>query len=152
MSRVYKVNSEAVGEASAMLGLALPVRVFVRRYDWLGGRYIDLRDGVHRIGIASDLSPSRASSMLWHELTHALQVERLGSAAAFRELWWSDMQAAGLTRQQAQRAEGRAYRRTPLEAEANANERLHRQFMLTSRARDPARRLAGAYALRLTWR
>jgi hypothetical protein len=57
--------------------------VLVRRYKHLGGRYIGLRNGVHRIGVASGLSARSASRMLWHELTHAAQVERLGGEAAF---------------------------------------------------------------------
>jgi len=65
-----------------MLGLALPARMFVRRYEWRGGRDIDLRDGVHHVGIAHELPPSTASRPLWHELTHALQVEQLGRGLA----------------------------------------------------------------------
>jgi hypothetical protein len=151
MSRMYVVDRDALRGAPAMLGIVLPVRVFVLRYTWVGGRYIDLRNGEHRIGVASDLSAALASRTIWHELTHALQVERYGDVAVFWESWWAEMREAGLTRRQAQRAEGRRYRRTRLEAEATANERLHRELALTIPARPRPRLTSGPHALRFAW-
>jgi hypothetical protein len=129
----FRVDHERVDEAARQLGLTMPVRVFVRGYAYYTGRYIGLRDGVHHIGVSSFLPARLASRALWHELTHAAQVERLGSDAAFTTRWWAEMAAAGLTRRQASRGEGRAYDRTPLESEARANERRHRRVRLAAR-------------------
>jgi hypothetical protein len=135
--RRYAIDIDAVAEAEALLGLRSPVRVFIRRYEWLDGRYIALRDGVHHVGVAHDLSARAASKTVWHELTHALQAERLGGERAFRQQWWAEMRAAGVSRPKALRGEGRAYRRTALEVEARANERLHRELALTTRLGRP---------------
>jgi hypothetical protein len=129
----FRVLQACVDDAGRQLGLTMPVRVLVRSYRHLSGRYIGLRDGVHHIGLASDLSARSASRVLWHELTHAAQVERLGGHAAFTKRWWAEMKAAGLTTRQASRAETRGYGRTPLEREARANERRHRRLALAAR-------------------
>ena len=131
MTSRFEVDEDAVAQASLMLGLKHPVRVFVRRYEWGLGRYIAFIDGEHRIGIASDLSPRKASQVLWHEMTHAHQVERLGSKQNFDGVWRQQMHALGLTRKQAARATGRRYRRAPLEREAEQHERNHRRVSLT---------------------
>jgi hypothetical protein len=119
----FRVLHERVDDAARQLGLTMPVRVFVRGYRHYTGRYIGLHDGVHHIGVSSYLPARLASRALWHELTHAAQVEQLGGEAAFTTRWWAEMAAAGLTRRQASRGEGRAYDRTPLEREARVNER-----------------------------
>ncbi|MEA2493269.1 MAG: hypothetical protein QOJ29_1180 [Thermoleophilaceae bacterium] len=126
----FSVAHDSVQQAAHMLGLTHRVRVYVRRYEWLGGRYIALVDGEHRIGVASDLSAREASRALWHELTHARQVEQLGGAEEFSTRWWREMSELGLTRVEAALADSRRYRSAPLEAEAKVGERNHRRLSL----------------------
>jgi len=139
MTSRYEVDMSAVAAAARALGLRHPVRVFIRRYTWGDGRYIGFVDGEHRVGVASDLSARRASRTLWHELTHALQVERLGDERTFWSLWWKQMRKLGLSRTQAARATSLRYRRAPLEAEAYRNERRHASRALTRPRRRPRR-------------
>jgi hypothetical protein len=150
MSR-FRVDTDAMDQASAALGLLLDVRVFVRRYEYPSGRYIGVRGGVHHIGVDRDLSAPDASRTLWHELTHALQAERLGGHKAFERQWWAEMREIGLSRRQASRASGRRYRRTALEAEAARNERRHSHLALAvsqRRSTSMLRRLMSAGAQR----
>jgi hypothetical protein len=84
MSSRYEVDQMAVARAAAILGLQYRVRVLVRSYAWGTGRYIGFSDGEHRIGVAADVTARRASRVIWHELTHASQVERCGGEGAFR--------------------------------------------------------------------
>jgi hypothetical protein len=141
----FDVDRVAIAQAGELLGLEHPVRVFVRAYAWGEGRYIAFKDGEHRIGVAADLPPRNASQVLWHELTHAQQVERLGGETAFDRLWCQQMRDMGLTRLQAARATGRRYRRAALEVEAEANERRHRELALV-RSRE------GRFAALISWR
>ena len=130
MTSRFEVDQDAVAQAARMLGLRHPVRVFVRRYEWGLGRYIALIDGEHRIGVAADLSPGMASRVLWHEMTHARQIERLGGQRKFDAVWREQMRGLGMTPMQAARATGRRYRRAPLEREAEQYERNHRKLAL----------------------
>ena len=68
MTSQFEVDEDAVAQASLMLGLNHPVRVFVRRYEWGLGRYVAFIDGEHRIGVAADLTRLKASQVLWHAL------------------------------------------------------------------------------------
>lgn len=134
MTSRFEVSPDAVREAGRILGLEHPVRVFICAYVWGDGRYyVSFKDEAHRVGVAADLSFRSASRVLWHELTHAVQVERLGSEEAFRALWWQQMHDLGLSRQEAARATGRRYRRAGLEVEARVNERRHRKLALAHR-------------------
>ena len=137
MAARYDVDTEAIDRARKLLGIAGPVRVAIRRFTWGSGRYVALRNGTHHISVASDLSPRAASRTLWHELTHALQVETLGGEVAFTQQWWAEMDALGLSRHDAARARGRRYARAPLERAARANERRHREVRLCSRPIGP---------------
>lgn len=127
-----RIDHDAVERAANELGLQSDVRVLVRHYKYGSGRYIGSRDGVHHIGLHADLSPGEASMVIWHELTHALQAERLGGYDGFVARWSAEMKAAGLSAQQAARAEGRLYNRTALEREAIRNETRHNGLHLTA--------------------
>ena len=142
MTSRFDVDRAAMAKVGEMLGLEHPVGVFIRGYTWGNGRSIAFTDGQHRIGVAADLSPRRASRVLWHEMTHALQVEREGSEKAFLSLWHKQMRDLGLTRMQAAHATGRRYRRAGLEVEAEANECRHRELALTRRRPSAPRRAA----------
>jgi hypothetical protein len=144
MTSRFDVDDAAVAQASQQLGVTLPVRVFKRRYAHATGNYLGIRDGAHRIGVHCELASAEASRVLWHELTHAAQAERLGGSDAFDRRRNDEVHAAGLTRQDAARAEGARYEQMPLEREALANERRHRQLHLTRRTRP---RTAAPYRL-----
>jgi hypothetical protein len=128
------LDLEAVNDARSALGIKAPVAILIRAYTHLDGRYIGFKGGAHRIGIDRDLPARVASRVVWHELTHASQVERLGSLGDWAARWDGEMKALGLTKQQSSRASARRYNRAPLEREARANERRFRRFRLTQKS------------------
>jgi hypothetical protein len=124
----FRIDHDAVDRGRLMLGIQKPVAVRITYYDrsQIDGRYICERDGVHRIGVDGAQSPKAASKVLWHELAHVLQAERLGGHDAFDRLWRAEMKAADVSAAEWTRGKrGRRYRRTPLEAEAEAVAREH---------------------------
>jgi hypothetical protein len=133
--RRYDVDTAELAKACTVLAIALPVRVVLRSFKYRSGRYTGTRGGKHVITLDAMLSPRKANRILWHELTHAAQVERLGGYERWNERWWNEMRHQGLTREQALRAETRRYSQTPLEQEARDNERLHRRGRLVRRRR-----------------
>jgi hypothetical protein len=64
------------------------------------------RDGRHVVTISTYLGGDEANMTLWHELTHAVQTERVGE-----EKFWADYRMFGRS--------GRAYETNPYEIEAN---------------------------------
>jgi hypothetical protein len=131
----FDVDQAAVRRACRFLGLKRGVKVTRHYYENYDGRYIGVRSGLHRIGIASDLSPREASMTLWHELMHAKQAECLGGHPQFERQWWGEMRAAGLSRVEAARADGARYSRTPMEREARSAEKNHVLLPLARRIR-----------------
>lgn len=102
----YLVKRQNLTAAIAELGLELPVVIrFNSRHGRTNGNY-RRQHTHHDIMLKSYLDHEQASSTLWHELTHAMQAERAGSAFA-----WSV-----LTKQQRKTP----YRRRPIEVEARA--------------------------------
>src|SRR3954452_15910642 len=94
--RRFHVPLDAVAGALRELGLQHPVAISVVPMGNFDGRYIGLKNGVHRISVRARSSPRRASWTLWHELGHAMQSERLGSGEAFAQQWDAEARAAGI--------------------------------------------------------
>ena len=127
----FRQNRKAVERAAQDLGIVHEVKVFVREYKHGLGAYSGFRDGSHRIGIDWRMPHRAASAVIWHELTHVAQIERLGGAEAFYAQRERERVAAGLSPEDEYRAERRAYRQMPLEREAHESERRHRDVLLT---------------------
>jgi len=106
------------------LGLTSPVRVTFVKYGPMsdqGGRYVRLGETGHRLSVCGHATPREASSILWHELAHAVQVERLGGHRLFEQLWARELREAGISWRQLRESaySVRAYRSMPLEREAD---------------------------------
>ncbi len=125
------LNHEGLREACAALRMSSAVARLtnLRRF---GGRYVGIRNGRHSITVSKvcGWAPGEASRVLWHELAHARQVERiareqrcsLGDAfARFEALWFEQMVAAGITLAMLRRGEYdlATYNSTALEVDAN---------------------------------
>lgn len=115
-----RLNKDDCRIAKHILGVEWPVRI---KYDSRQGYYTE-RLGVHRtkadgkggyfhqIMIKTYLTPLEASKVLWHELTHAAQAERLGVNEFARQ--YRMYSGTG--------SFGAAYRNNPFEVEARKNE------------------------------
>lgn len=80
----FTIDRKALAAAIEQLGLKLPVKIrYNARVGGTQGNY-RLRNGNHDIMLKSYLTPEQASSTLWHELTHAMQAERVGGTS---EVW-----------------------------------------------------------------
>jgi hypothetical protein len=98
------VDHDALREAESDLGLTFPARITweklrARTQDAMVlGRYngIDPFHPAHNIALNPNLTTRRASATLWHELTHAMQAERLGSFARFDSEYARQLRAIGL--------------------------------------------------------
>lgn len=134
----FKVDQAALREAIEFFGLKLPVKIRFSARDGrkrgshtllhTGGRvrmtatavyHLDTATGSHHdIMVKSYLNPERASRILWHELTHAMQCERAIAAADAqtpkeRNAAWHEVSAA---------SRGVGYHYKPVEIEARAHE------------------------------
>ncbi len=113
----------AIVRACERLGVCEPVVISEVNYDrgrWAGMHGFE--GGVHRISVARWCDPAYASRILWHELRHAEQSERMGHAAFNR-----DYMRYG--------RKGASYFANPYEVEARATERLHEWLPLMSAPR-----------------
>lgn len=83
----WKIDRAALRDACDLLGLKLPVSIrFNSRFGNTHGNYT-FRRGGHDIMLKSYRTADQANETLWHELTHALQVERGGGTyQAFEKL------------------------------------------------------------------
>jgi hypothetical protein len=132
----WKLNQPAVDEAIAFLGIKLPVTIKQTRRTGsqkgahtmrpegpgirvtssgiVGLRTAERAAWSHRITAKSYLSPAEASAVLWHELTHAMQAERviasLPADASPIDIYNAHHSAY---------FDGTAYTRKPWEIEAN---------------------------------
>lgn len=109
----WEFDLDALALAARTLGLRLPIEVGCAEYPrgrW-GGMHSCERRGtsyVHRVRVRRASSANSASRLLWHELAHAAQSERLGTDAFDREY---------------EREERRVgYERNPFEIEAREHE------------------------------
>lgn len=74
----YRVDQRALRAAIETLGLKLPVKIrYNGRVGQTNGNYT-FRGGYHDIMLKTYHTADQASSTLWHELTHAMQSERVG--------------------------------------------------------------------------
>lgn len=95
------------------------------------GRYVARNaDGRHRLSLSRKLPVREADFVLCHELTHALQVQRLGGVKEFVREWTREMREVGITTSVLRSGsfDLATYNSTPLEAEAI--EGMHRWFPL----------------------
>lgn len=122
---MYVVDYDAVNEARDILGLEDEVEIWWRYMRCTSGRYHYRPNGKHRITIADAhrFMPSTASKVGWHELTHALQCERLGETMMGIQ-YWAEMDELGIPRSSIQHGNvpDERMRQMPMEAEAIANE------------------------------
>jgi hypothetical protein len=82
----FVIDRQALADACDLLGLKLPVKIrYNARVGTTNGNY-QLRAGWHDIMLKSYHTAEQASSTLWHELTHAMQAERAGDFAAWRQV------------------------------------------------------------------
>lgn len=133
----WALNVDGLADALDHLGLEWDVELAIVNPSWMYGALgayhagfqtspfaisdetdIRVREPLHVVSIAPELSPEAASYCLWHELTHALQAERAGTCPwdwweAHRETYKGIIPGT------------RAYFEHPIEAEAFANMVCH---------------------------
>jgi hypothetical protein len=116
----YHINHAAIRDACEHLGVKLPVKI--RQHGRVGNTHGNHRfnGSFHNIMVKSYLTPEQASHTLWHELTHAMQVERSGGT---KESWSRECRAQSIY----------SYRIRPMEREANAMADSMTNFPLTTR-------------------
>lgn len=122
------VDHEALCEAQSDLGLTFPARVKwealrprkQHRDAVVLGRYngVDPFNPAHAISLNPNSTTVRASATLWHELTHALQAERLGSYPRFESEHARQLRCIGVRPSDPDYYV--RYSAIPLEQEANA--------------------------------
>lgn len=133
MSRDWKIDYDRLERAARGLGLKRRVRARTANLKKAGGSYLGIHhpSGQHHIRVASDLDAEAASFVLWHELGHALQAERLarergkpiewGAYEHWRQ-WLRQMHAAGINDGMLadETFDHDVYDGTPFEVDANA--------------------------------
>ena len=92
----YTVELCSLDAARSKLRIRRPIRVIVTAEQGRSGSYEAQRDGHHHITVNPNLSPLQASRTIWHELTHAAQVERLGDDG-FDVVYDRELRRIGLT-------------------------------------------------------
>lgn len=133
-----KIDFPALDRARSDLGLRLDVRTIVDvltcpksvERTFVAGRYtgIDPFHGWHNVYVNERQTTPAASASLWHELTHAMQCERLGSWLRFDAEY--QRQVRDLAIPYGAAGYWTAYRDMPLEAEAWAATELARAGQL----------------------
>lgn len=74
----WQVDPLALSRAELRLGLRHGVRVSIRNLREDAGRYNGVRDRLHQITLDNQQCVWQAGVALWHELTHAQQLEQEG--------------------------------------------------------------------------
>lgn len=109
----WRPDIRAIAAACDHLGIERDVVVNEVRYErgrWAGMH--NFRAGTHHISIARWCTPDAASRIMWHELRHAEQSERLGHDA-----FMADYMSYG--------RKGPGYATNPYELEARDTETMH---------------------------
>ena len=122
-------------KATKQLGINKPVKVLSRAMEHWEGRQPGINDqGEYVITLNSKLRSDCASRILWHELIHVVQSERLGEEK-FDAQYDEELEAAGFT--QAKLAVGLStymietyYQHLPFESEAFKAEQNHETLPL----------------------
>lgn len=139
-------NDTAIDQAREILEFEKPVQILRRRMKWSLGRYLGIyynwdweptiQDWIqgsdfHRITITSAVGATKASRLLWHELTHASQRELYGEE--FGEIYDQQLRDIGLSPHAIEygRLIDPKYREIPMEREAFGNEEKHSSLPLT---------------------
>lgn len=112
----FRIKTLEQRKAIEMLGIEFPVSIHMSNHfshvSGKDGHHILKRDKdgtlYHEIMLKSYLTPARASFVLWHELTHAMQAERDG-----RKTWEGYLEVSA-------QQHTFPYSRRPWEREANA--------------------------------
>ncbi len=79
-ARRFVIDQPALADAIDLLGLKVPVKIrYNSRQGATAGNY-RFRYGAHDIMLKSYATAAEASQTLWHELQHAVQAERAGTA------------------------------------------------------------------------
>jgi hypothetical protein len=132
MSR-WRVDPDLLEQAANLLGVVgRPISVRMVKQSQLPGfsqgqYFIDDGSSEHYVWILGTLEEEEVNGILFHELTHALQCERLG-AKRFQEVAWDDFFKFGtLTGPNRYTMTAEEYNATPLEVEANDNKHLASQ-------------------------
>lgn len=119
--------------AIVLLGICLDVEVlFKEPLKGRAGEYVGISDDkpTHLVHIHPDLDASTANRILWHEMAHAMQVERSGGLDTFNEAYERSMESAGIVDPDLHASIGEVdisadeevmlvYRSTPFEFEAD---------------------------------
>lgn len=123
---MYVIDYDAIDEARGILDIKCEVEIWWRYMRYASGRYHHRPNGKHRITISNWFKyyPLDASQILWHELTHAQQSERLGGGDAFADQYWAEFDEAGISRTAINYGKplDKRIHEIPLELEAIANE------------------------------
>ena len=99
MKRQWHFDQQAIRSARKRVGIESPTRcVAVRDID--DGTCVgehDYTEGVHILRIAGGLPWREANRVVWHELTHAIQLERNfdGDIAEYSATYWGMMRYLG---------------------------------------------------------
>lgn len=138
MSRpVYTTDSARLDEACADLGLSLDVRIIFERLrcksdrnTFVAGRYtgVDVFQNWHNVWLNPNQTTASINASLWHELTHAMQCERVGSFPRWDSLYQAQSAELGIP----YGAPGyfEAYVEMPFEQEAWSATRLYQEGAL----------------------
>lgn len=119
----WRVDQSVLDEFAKRLGLKHPAVVTKTRYKLpFYGRYVDFRDGRHRIALETRMPVAVATFVLLHELGHAVQAERVGNdRKAFDREWMAGAHSVGITTKalRAGTFDPAVYDQIPMEAEVN---------------------------------
>jgi len=116
----FRVDSAAVRDACALLGIEAPVRVKLSRgRRRIGATRFDTDFGGYSITVSTFSTPERATETLWHELTHCMQSEQSGGWHMFTAKY---RQHSGMT--------GKRYKVNPYEVEARDIAAMYRDVPL----------------------
>lgn len=126
---MLRIDRAALTCAARDLGLKLDVRpctgllhVRNRPTVFVGGRYdgVDVFNPAHMLTVNRNQTADAASRALWHELTHALQCERIGSFPRYQSEYARQLRAAGISASDPDYYGPSGYCTIPFEAEAFA--------------------------------
>lgn len=156
--RDWRPCGHRIHRAATGLGLTRPVDVCVRKMnmDKQLGHYLGWDTGAHKITIATGLDAESATWVTWHELGHALQLERVAREAPahksaawpqaqFFRLWRRELRAVGIFDKHLNSGDFNTadYESTPMESECNRlAEKFHGYTLVTAYGIGAAGRLA----------
>ena len=141
----WSLDRDAIERARQKLGVENLVLTEIEKdtTEYWGRLECDPTSTVHTVRITSDLGAHEASKTIWHELTHALQIERDfdSNVYYFDAVWFTEMERLGvyINRTPTCKVGDKGYYKwlidyykNPLEHEARHNERWARRYSLVT--------------------